>query len=95
MLAWGAVNAMPPRSGCRGRRSSGLDYSGGYQKYFKENPAAQRLAAQYARIKGTPGYLANPVVKELQHAQQAADLYWKTAFTAAVARTTGRRSRGR
>ena len=57
-----------------------LDYSGGYQKYFKENPAAQRLAAEYARIKSTPGYLANPVVKELQHAQQAADFYWKTGF---------------
>ena len=79
VLAWGAVNALPPRAGVPQTKLR-LDYSGGYEKYFKENAAAQELRAEYARIKSTPGYLANPVVKKLQHTQQAADLYWKTAF---------------
>jgi hypothetical protein len=79
VLAWGAVNAMPPRPGTPQTKLR-LDYSGGYEKYFKENPSVQQLATEYARIKSTPGYLANPVVRKLQHAQQAADLYWETAF---------------
>ena len=79
VLAWGAVNALPPRAGVPQTKLR-LDYSGGYEKYFKENVAAQKLRAEYARIKSTPGYLANPVVKKLQHTQQAADLYWQTAF---------------
>jgi hypothetical protein len=79
VLAWGAENARPPVAGAR-QVAFQLDYAGGYQKYFKQSPEAQALAAQYARIKGTPGYRANPVVKQLRQLQQAADLYWKTAF---------------
>ena len=89
VLAWGAVNALPPQAGMRQTKLR-LDYSGGYEKYFKENPAAQALAQQYARIKGTPGYLANPVVKKLQQAQQAADSTGRPRSTAAAARTTAR-----
>jgi hypothetical protein len=37
--------------------------------------------AQYRRIKGRPGYLKHPVVRELQARQQAAANYWRTGFS--------------
>jgi hypothetical protein len=79
VLAWGAINAIPTAPG-RKQTAFRLDYSGGYQKYFKDNAAARALVRRYRKIRNTPGYLANPVVKELQHVQQAADNYWRTAF---------------
>jgi hypothetical protein len=79
VIAWGAVNAHPPKADAPQLKLQ-LDYTGGYGRYFKQNSAAQTLAVEYKKIKGTPGYLANPVVKELRQAQQAADLYWKTGF---------------
>ncbi len=79
VVAWGAVNALPSTDGVH-QVQLRLDYSGGYEKYFKENPAAVALSAQYRKIKGTPGYLLSPVVRELQQLQQAADSYWKTGF---------------
>jgi hypothetical protein len=79
VLAWGAVNAVATKPGTR-QAAFQLDYSGGYQKYFLHNRQAQALARVYRKIKGTPGYLASPVVKKLQAAQQAADDYWKSAF---------------
>jgi hypothetical protein len=79
VLAWGAVNALPTKPGEK-QTAFQLDYSGGYQKYFLDDPAAQALAKKYHQIKGTPGYLANPVVKQLRAAQLAADNYWQTAF---------------
>ena len=66
VLAWGAVNALPPAEGT--------------QQYFAQNAAAQKLVAAFRRIQFTPGYLANPVTRDLQQTQQAADLYWKTGF---------------
>ena len=79
VLVWGAENAIPtaPR---RKQVAFRLDYSGGYQKYFKDNRTAQALAKQFQQIKGKPGYLANPITTKLQKVQQAADNYWKTAF---------------
>ena len=59
VLAWGAVNAMPPRAGVPQTKLR-LDYSGGYEKYFKENPAAQKLAAEYARIREHPRLSGEP-----------------------------------
>jgi hypothetical protein len=79
VIAWGAVNAVPTKPGTK-QVAFQLDYSGGYQKEFLHNPAAQALATQYHKIKGTPGYLTSPVVKKLQALQQAADNYWQTAF---------------
>jgi len=79
VLAWGAINAVPSTQTSR-QVKLGLDYSGGYGKYFKQNAATQVLVRRYQAIKGTTGYLANPVVKQLHEAQQAAALYWKTAF---------------
>jgi hypothetical protein len=79
VLAWGAVNALPPTEGGQQERLQ-LDYSGGYGKYFAQNTAAQKLVAAFRKIRFTPGYLAKPVTRELQQTQQAADLYWKTAF---------------
>jgi hypothetical protein len=79
VLAWGAINARPSTAGTRQVRLE-LDYAGGYEKYFEDDPEAKRLSREYARIKGTPGYLASPVVPKLQQVQQDADLYWKTGF---------------
>ena len=93
MLAWGAVNAADEAGSSQ--VAFQLDYSGGYQKYFLHDPAAQALAREYRKIKGTPGYLASPVVKKLQALQQAADNYWKTAFHGGCGRYNGPSSRGR
>ncbi len=79
VLAWGAVNALPSAVGGQQLKLR-LDYSGGYEKYFKESPADVALSAAYQKIKGTPGYLLSPVVSELAQAQQAADTYWQTGF---------------
>ena len=88
VLAWGAENAIPTEAGHK-QVAFQLDYSGGYQKYFKDNPVAQALAKQFQKIKGTPGYLVNPVTKKLQQMQQAADNYWKTAFHGGCGTYTG------
>jgi hypothetical protein len=79
VIAWGALNAEAPRAGARQVKLQ-LDYTGGYGKYFKQSAVAQKLAAAYKRIKGTAGYLASPVVKQLRQSQVAADTYWQTAF---------------
>jgi hypothetical protein len=79
VLAWGAINATPTKAGAKSVAFQ-LDYSGGYQKYFLDNDAAQALAKKYHQIKGTPGYLTSPVVKQLRAVQLAADNYWQTAF---------------
>jgi len=88
VLVWGAVNAVPTRPGAR-QVAFQLDYSGGYQKYFQRNPKAQALARQYHRIKGTPGYLTSPVVKQLRALQLTADNYWRTGFHGGCGRYTG------
>ncbi len=79
VLAWGAENAVPTTEDAK-QVAFQLDYSGGYQKYFLQNPRAQALSREYHKIKGTPGYLTSPVVKKLQALQLYADNYWKTAF---------------
>jgi hypothetical protein len=79
VLAWGAINAKPTKRGTR-QVAFKLDYSGGYQKYFKHNAKAQALARRFRQIKGTPGYLTNPVTKALQKLQHRADTYWRHAF---------------
>jgi len=79
VLAWGAINATPTKPGTA-QVAFKLDYSGGYQKYFQANPTAQAFVKQYHMIKGTPGYLTNPVIKKLRAVQLTADNYWKTAF---------------
>jgi hypothetical protein len=79
VLAWGAINALPTAPGKK-QVAFHLDYSGGYQKYFLRNPAARALAKRFRKIRGTPGYLANPVVKKLRAVQLRADFYWRNAF---------------
>jgi hypothetical protein len=79
VLVWGAENAIPTVAGHK-QVAFKLDYSGGYQKYFKDNRTAQALAEQFQKIKGKPGYLATPITTKLQKMQQAADKYWETAF---------------
>jgi len=79
VLVWGAINARMP-SQSQPQVKFQVDYSGGYGKYFEDNPVAQKLAREYRKIRNTPEYLANPIVKKLQTLQHAADTYWKTGF---------------
>jgi hypothetical protein len=88
VIAWGGLNARPPTVDVS-QVAFGLDYTGGYGKYFKDNRVAQALAAKYRRIKGTPGYTGSPVVKQLRQLQQEADVYWKTAFHGGCGRYDG------
>jgi hypothetical protein len=88
VLAWGAENAVTTKRGAD-QVAFHLDYSGGYLKYFLHDARAQALVGEYRRIKGKPGYLASPVVKKLQAVQQAADLYWKSAFHGGCGRYDG------
>ncbi len=88
VLAWGAVNASPTRPGGK-QVAFQLDYSGGHQKYFLQDARAQALLHRYRQIKGTPGYLANPVVRQLQRVQRSADFYWQTAFHGGCGRYDG------
>jgi hypothetical protein len=88
VLAWGALNARPP-SRVVPQEHFELDYTGGYRKYFLDNPTAQHLAAAFHRIQGTPGYLANPLTRELEHVQRAADDYWQQGFDGNCGRYTG------
>jgi hypothetical protein len=89
VLAWGAVNANPSTSPDAKQVAFRLDYSGGWAKYFRDDPSTRRLVAQYRRIKGTPGYLRSPVVRELQARQQAASNYWRTGFSGYCGRYDG------
>lgn len=88
VLAWGAENARPP-SRVVPQEHFALDYSGGYRKYFLDNPRARDLAAAFRKIQGTPGYLTSPITRELQHLQHAADTYWQTGFHGSCGRYTG------
>jgi hypothetical protein len=104
VLAWGAVNAVPSTPAGK-QVAFELDYSGGFDKYYTQDAAVQKLRAKYQEIKNTPGYLANPVVRELQKASAYASSYWNTGFDggcgaydgpklAWVVAATGRCSRG-
>ena len=77
VLAWGAINAVAPTRGAE-QVAFQLDYSGGFDKYYTKDPSVQKLRLEFAKIRGTTGYLANPVVKKLQQASSAASSYWKT-----------------
>jgi hypothetical protein len=88
VLAWGAENAVAPTAGAR-QTTFQLDYSGGYAKYFTADPAVQELVKHYHKIKGTPGYLVSPLMKNLKHAHLAADNYWRTGFKGSCGRYDG------
>jgi hypothetical protein len=88
VLAWGAVNALPPARGGK-QVAFELDYSGGFDKYYNRDMSVQRLRAKYNAIKNTPGYLVSPVVRRLQQASQFASNYWKTGFHGSCGRYDG------
>ena len=84
LLAWGAINAIKPTTR-RAQLAFKLDYAGGYGKYFKGSRSAQFLARQFRSIQGSPGYLVDPVTKQLRELQLAASTYWKTGFNGGCA----------
>ena len=77
VLAWGAINAVPPTPG-GSQVAFKLDYSGGFDKYYTQDPAIQKLRFEFQKIRFKTGYLANPVTKKLQQASQSASGYWQT-----------------
>jgi hypothetical protein len=92
VLAWGAVNATAPVA--RGKQVAfTLEYDGGYEKYYEENPVAkaalarlrhlQRQMAQWTAAGNNPRrYALAPrlaaAYKELRGLRIAAEDYWKT-----------------
>src|SRR3984885_14018982 len=92
VLAWGAVNATAPVA--RGKQVAfTLEYDGGYEKYYEENPVAkaalarlrhlQRQMAQWTAAGNNPRrYALAPRIaaayKELRGLRIAAEDYWKT-----------------
>ena len=77
VLAWGAINAIPPTRGVQ-QVELKLDYSGGFDKYYNQDASIQKLRIEFSKLRHTPGYLTSPVTKQLQHASQSASSYWQT-----------------
>jgi hypothetical protein len=77
VLAWGAINAIPPSTDLP-QVAFKLDYSGGFDKYYNQDPAVQKLRIEFSKIRYTPGYLTSPVTKKLQQASESARNYWQT-----------------
>jgi hypothetical protein len=75
VLAWGAVNAHDPDAATQQVKLS-LDYTGGYGKYFKQDPVAQALARRYR----SGASLSPAELGRLRELQGKADTYWKTGF---------------
>jgi hypothetical protein len=78
VLVWGAVDAIHPTRS-RPQVAFRLDYTGGWKKYFLDDPKLRELRTRYQRLKtsGKP-YLGSPVVKLLSTRASFAKSYWKT-----------------
>src|SRR5262249_32372333 len=77
VLAWGAINAIPPTRGVE-QVAFKLDYSGGFDKYYNHVGSIHKLPIEFSKTRYPPGSLTSPVTKRLQHASQSASNYWKT-----------------
>lgn len=89
LLVWDAVNAVAPNKGSR-QVEFKLDYSGGWQKYYLDDPNVKVLRARYQDLKesGEP-YPNSPVVNELSAKSSFARNYWKDSFEGSCARYDG------
>lgn len=89
VLAWGAVNALTP-SRSRRQVEFQVDYSGGWQKYYLNDPEVKVLRLKYQQLKnsGQP-YLNSPVVKELSDKSAFARNYWRDSFNGSCAKYDG------
>jgi hypothetical protein len=79
VLAWGAVNALPPTRGGK-QVAFQLDYTGGWGKYYLADPDVRSLQAKFKAIRFKPGYLTSPTVKHLSAKSAFAKNYWKDSF---------------
>ena len=92
VLAWGAVNAITPVAGGK-QVAFTLQYDGGYQKYYKDNPIAKAALAKLRHLQTQMAkwtvagnnprrYALAPKIaaayKELAKLRIAAKDYWKT-----------------
>ena len=95
VLAWGAVNAAPTKPGAT-QVAFKLDYSGGYQKYFLQNPDGAGARTRVPQDQGHPGLPDEPGREEAAGGRSShADNYWKTAFHGGCGQLRRRRrSRG-
>jgi hypothetical protein len=89
VLAWGAVNALPPTVDAA-QVEFKLDYQGGWKKHYLDDPAVRRLQAEYKKLKRTQSsYLGSPVVKQLSAKSAFARDYWRKSFNGFCPRYTG------
>jgi hypothetical protein len=79
VLAWGAVNAIPPASHAQ-QLAFKLDYAGGWGKYYLADPDVRDLQAKYRQLKNTKGYLTSTAVKGLSAKSAFARNYWLRSF---------------
>jgi hypothetical protein len=89
VLAWGAVDAVPPTADA-GQTAFKLDYTGGWKKYYVDDPAVRTLQSKYRKLKrsGAP-YLSSPVVKQLSAKSVFARTYGTSAHRGTCPRYTG------
>jgi hypothetical protein len=89
VLAWGAVNALPPTQGAT-QLSFQLDYQGGWGKYYVADPTVKPLQTQLAALKAKgQGYLTSPQEKELSTKANYAKNYWQAGFDGSCAKYDG------
>lgn len=89
VLVWGAMNAIAPTRSSR-QVEFEKDYSGGWQKYYLDDPKVKVLRTKYQQLKnsGQP-YLNSPIVKELSAKSSFARNYWKDSFNGSCAKYDG------
>lgn len=91
VLVWGAMNAVVPITDGPQVKFE-VDYSGGWQKYYLDDPKVKVLQAKYRKLRssGKP-YLNSSVVKELSAKSSFARNYWKDSFKSPCAKYDGPR----
>ena len=89
VLAWGAVDAVAPTTDTE-QTELQLDYTGGWRKYYLDDPSVRTLQSKYQQLKasGAP-YLSSPVVKELSAKSAFARTYGESSHGGTCPKYTG------
>jgi hypothetical protein len=91
VLAWGAINALPPTADAE-QVEFKVDYQGGWKKHFVDNPTVKQLQTAYVQLRQSQGpYLGSPVVRQLSAKSSFAKNYWKNSFGGSCPKYTGPR----
>jgi hypothetical protein len=91
VLAWGAINALPPTADAE-QVEFKVDYQGGWKKHFVDNPTVKQLQTAYVQLRQSQGpYLGSPVVRQLSAKSSFAKNYWKNSFNGSCPKYAGPR----